>query len=153
MISDGFCLHENLRFVSNDYDSKKDETDFTHWYVIHLWRKENDESYKDVWEYYIIDNELCYVKYDFGSEYFESGVNRELNIPVHYKPGDILMADAYPFGPKEKFIMLMLHLQEQEKAHVWLVMADWVNWLCKIRRKAQWEVPRKLNGGIMDLDK
>ena len=28
-----------LRFVSKDYDSKKDETDFTHWYVIHLWRR------------------------------------------------------------------------------------------------------------------
>lgn len=95
-----------LRFASKDYDSKKDETDFTHWYVIHLWRKENDESYKDVCDYYIIDNELCYAEFDFGSEFHESGVNGELNIPVHYKPGDILISDNYPFGPKEKFVML-----------------------------------------------
>ena len=95
-----------LRFASKDYDSKKDETDFTHWYVIRLWRKENDESYKDVCDYYIIDNELCYAEFDCGNEFHESGVNGELNIPVHYKPGDILMADNYPFGPKEKFVML-----------------------------------------------
>lgn len=95
-----------LRFASKDYDSKKDETGFTHWYVIHLWQKENDESYKDVCDYYIIDNELCYAEFDVGSEFHESGVDGELNIPVHYKPGDILMADNYPFGPSEKFVML-----------------------------------------------
>ena len=54
----------------------------------------------------IIRHQLCYAEFDFGSEFHESGVNGELNIPVHYKPGDILMADAYPFGPKEKFVML-----------------------------------------------
>ncbi len=95
-----------LRFVSKDYDSKKDEEDLMHWYVINLWMKEDDESYKDVCDYYIIDNKLCYAEFDFGSEFHESCVNGELNIPVHYKPGDILMADNYPFGPNEKFVML-----------------------------------------------
>lgn len=108
MISDVFCLHENLRFASKDYDSKKDETGFIHWYVINLWQKENNESYKDVCNYYIIDNELCYAELDVCSEYYKSGVNGELNISVHYKPGDILQADNYPFGPKEKFVMLMI---------------------------------------------
>ena len=95
-----------LRFASKDYDSKKDEEDLMHWYVINLWMKEDDESYKDVCDYYIIDNELCYAEFDFGSEFHESGVNGELNIPVHYMPGDILISDNYPFGPKEKFVML-----------------------------------------------
>lgn len=95
-----------LRFASKDYDSKKDEEDLMHWYVINLWMKEDDESYKDVCDYYIIDNELCYAEFDFRSEFHESCVNGELNIPVHYKPGDILIFDNYPFGPKEKFVML-----------------------------------------------
>ena len=48
-----------LRFARKDYESKKGEKNMMHWYVINLWAKENEESYKNVCDYYIIDNELC----------------------------------------------------------------------------------------------
>ena len=95
-------------FVKNDSESKKDDKDLIHWYVINIWIKCENNAYKDTCNYYIIDDELCYAEFDISSEYYESCTDGELRIPVHYKPGDILIADCYPFGNKVKFVMLQI---------------------------------------------
>lgn len=97
-----------LRFAGKDWESKKDDESMIHWYVIDLWMKGDDDSYKDTCNYYIIDNELCYSEFNFNCDFYESCTDGELRIPVHYKPGDILAADIYPFGRKVKFVMLRI---------------------------------------------
>ena len=95
-----------MRFIRKDSEFKKAEKNLNHWYVINLWMKEDEGYYKDTCDYYIIDDELCYAEFDVSSDYYESCVDGELSIPVHYKPGDILIADNYPFEHKQKFVML-----------------------------------------------
>lgn len=93
-------------FVKEDTEKKKNEEDQMSWYEINLWIKGDNDSYVDTCTYYYIDGELIYTEFDLSNDFHENCTDGELRIPVSYKPGDILIADRYPFGHKEKFVML-----------------------------------------------
>lgn len=95
-------------FLIKDAEQKKNEEGVLNWYEINLWVKDVNSSYIDTCTYYFIDGELCYTEFDLGNDLHESCTDGELNIPVPYKPGDILISDRYPFGRKEKFVMLQI---------------------------------------------
>ena len=95
-------------FVLKDTGEKKNEEDQMSWYEINLWVKGENDSYVDTCTYYYIDGELCYTEFELENDFHESCTDGELRIPVSYKPGDILIADRYPFGRKEKFVMLQI---------------------------------------------
>lgn len=95
-------------FVMNDAESKKDEKDQMSWYVINLRMKGESDAYIETCDYYIIEGKLCYCEFEISNDFHESCTDGELSIPVSYKPGDILIADEYPFGQKVKFVMLQI---------------------------------------------
>lgn len=78
------------------------------WYQIELWVKEDNDKYINACCYYIINQILCYVETssDWDPEKDEGCVDGELNIPVCYRPGDILMASGYPFNRGAKFVII-----------------------------------------------
>lgn len=94
-------------FVKKDAEEKKNEEQMS-WYEINLWTQGVNDSYVDTCTYYFIDGELVYTEFDLSNDFYESCTDGELRIPVSYKPGDILIADRYPFGRKEKFVMLQI---------------------------------------------
>lgn len=95
-------------FVKKDTEEKKNEEDQMSWYEINLWIKGENDSYVNTCTYLYIDGELTYTEFELGNAFHESCTDGELRIPVSYKPGDILIADRYPFGRKEKFVMLKI---------------------------------------------
>lgn len=94
--------------IKKDIEEKKDEEDQMSWYEINLWAKGDSDSYVNTCTYYYIDGELVYTEVELGNDFHERCTDGELRIPVSYKSGDILIADRYPFGRKEKFVVLQI---------------------------------------------
>lgn len=69
-------------------------------------------------QYVVVDLGMCKVPYSNRKKEFH-GANETIQI------GAVLLNENYEVGD-------VLRLQEQEKAHAWHAMADWVNWLCNI---------------------
>lgn len=108
-IQDIFSTYDAaLSFVRNDSETCDYDENLVHWNVINLLIKGEDDSYKDTCSYYIIDKELCYFQFDFSRGFSRNCLDGELRLPVHYKPGDIMVADNYPFGRKIKFVILQI---------------------------------------------
>ncbi len=78
------------------------------WYELEKWNLEADGSYSNPYTYTLIEDEIVYFtinrKLNGGSAgsadtYRYSSSTRDLDVPVPFKPGDIVDIDCWPFAP------------------------------------------------------
>ena len=84
-------------------DRKEDASSF--WYTIDLRIKHDRDEYEEVFKYYIIDGELCYVDSMSHHGHFIL-VDGQVYLPVPYEVGDIMISGFNFYNGNVKFLIV-----------------------------------------------
>ena len=68
------------------------------WEIVEKWKLENGE-YRRLYTYWFIYDEVIFFSKENEKGFKFSYGSRDLNLPVPYEPGDILVVDCTPFAP------------------------------------------------------
>ena len=68
------------------------------WEIVEKWKLDNGE-YRRLYTYYFIFDEVIFFHEEDKKDFKYSYGSRDLNLPVPYEPGDILVVDCTPFAP------------------------------------------------------
>ncbi len=101
-------------FIRNYIRLGELEDDALYWYDIIKWIKNDEGKYVDVCSYIFIKDEISFVDIDnypakdddFSDIRSAPWNNSGLNLPVPFKPGDVLQINGFPFGPKVNIVIL-----------------------------------------------
>lgn len=78
------------------------------WFGIEKWSPDETGKLRLIVTYYVFENQICYFRkggydFQFSTDYFE---NANLNLPVPFRPGDIVKIDCRPFAPVIRVVIL-----------------------------------------------
>ena len=100
-------------FIRNYIRLGELKDDALHWYDIRKWIKNDEGKYVDVCSYLFIRDEISFVDIDNYpvedddfSDLRSAAWGHDLNLPVPFKPGDVLQINGFPFGPKVNIVIL-----------------------------------------------
>lgn len=92
-----------------DHDEKEFEEEIsaedTGWYTIEKWIKYGDDEYLLTYTYYLFRDEIIYFEnetpalHDGEFELYNYWNSQDLNLPVPFKAGDVVVIDCTPFKP------------------------------------------------------
>jgi hypothetical protein len=100
-------------FIKKDMEYCEVKADDLIWYDVTKWTKDENGKYKEQCDYVFINGELVYIDLDSGfySDYMKHisfYMSSNLNLPVPFKPGDIVEVDEYPYGPQYRMLIIMV---------------------------------------------
>ena len=98
-----------MEYIRENLEDCKIGPEDLYWYSIDKWIKNDKGKYEPVCSYIIVRDEIIYVSiYKREPElevYYNEYDSENLNVPVPFKPGDILEFDGFPFGPKSHVLI------------------------------------------------
>ncbi len=101
-------LNDVKDYIRDFYIKCELDRDDLWWFDVSKWIKNNEGKYIEACDYIFVRDEIWYsdICDDPGSIQYNFYWSDNLNLPVPFKPGDILQSNRFPFGPKVKYLIL-----------------------------------------------
>lgn len=102
-------IERALRGIRENEDFEEVDEECLCWYAIEKWCPDGEGNLYNPITYFAVGDEVCYFRkgraaaHIWEPSYFES---TDLNLPVPFRPGDIVEIDCRPFGPATHVVIL-----------------------------------------------
>lgn len=88
-------------------DFEADEKELV-WFRAEKWSPDGSGRLKNDYDYIVLSAEVCYFTHNaaFRRSRYDFSMDRDLNLPVPFRPGDIVTVDCRPFAPVSYAVIL-----------------------------------------------
>ena len=110
-----YTTYEDAMEAIREYEDELDSTDeegMCRWYELKKWTKDQNGKLYDICSCVVVKNELWYGELTSEYEHEHDEIPYylfnavDINLPVPFKPGDIVEADGSLFGPKIRILFM-----------------------------------------------
>ncbi len=93
-------------YIQNKYEDDVNENRL--WHILTKWELDIDGNMHDTWSYYIVENQVRFFCNDHLALWKMGLPNRDLNLPVPFRAGDIIEVVDLPFTDKRHALILFI---------------------------------------------